>query len=167
MGFFLKNIEVSNMSKEKKTNPVEREKVNLETIKPVAIRSIDMAFARINEINYRVEELAEEIKSSQKEYVGAVTLNLYDCGKDCLGCPHPKWRFWFARKVHPKSTETILLSTQVKYPLKRLLKKGPHAENYEATRLLVKEAVDLFKERTEILQTISNMNRKFYHLGKG
>jgi len=127
-----------------------------------AKNSLDTIFERVEEINIRLRELTGEIKKSQPNHVaGAVTLHLYDCGKGCLGCPHPKWLSWFLReKPGTETKETIFLTNAVKNPLRRLKRTGFFSETYPVTRLLVEEALALVDERTRLIEAVSRLNRK-------
>lgn len=127
-----------------------------------AKNSLDYIFSRIDTINARLKELANEIKKSQPNNVaGAVTLHLYDCGKGCLGCPHPKWLSWFLRKKPgTESNETFFLSSAVKNPLRRLKRTGFFEESYPKTRLLVEEALAILDERARLVETVSRLNRR-------
>ncbi len=82
--------------------PSNEHQIIYEKIGPV---SLD----RITEINFRLDLISELIKLNQPRKPGAITLHLYGCGKDCLGCPHPKWLVWHSVE---KGEEPVFLDIQ-------------------------------------------------------
>lgn len=125
-----------------------------------ATESLDYSFDRIKSINMRLMALTTEIKESQPKTGGAITLHLYDCGKECMGCPHPTWLHWFLRKKNPGNTETIMLSTKIDNPMRRLKRTGEFVNTFEKTRLLVQEALNIIEERSNLVEAISRLNRR-------
>lgn len=121
------------------------------------------ALDRIDEINVRLKELKELIKTNQPRRPGAITLHLYDCGKDCLGCPHPRWLEWYSNK---KLEDSPFLSYKVNNPLRRLKRTGEFEENAEKVKGYVQEVINLTKERSEIINMLSNLNKKLSAMGK-
>ncbi|BBN60275.1 hypothetical protein [Hydrogenovibrio marinus] len=121
------------------------------------------ALDRITEINLRLESLSELIKKSQPKKPGAITLHLYSCGKDCLGCPHPSWLVWYSTK---KGDDSVFLSYKTKTPLRKVKRSGDFKESSEKTKRLIKEAIELLQERSEIINMVSNLNKKLSAMGK-
>lgn len=121
------------------------------------------ALHRISEINDRLEDLTDLIKKSQPKKPGAITLHLYGCGKDCLGCPHPKWLVWYSSK---KGDSAAFLSYKTKNPLRKLKRSGEFAETVDETKKHIQEVMSLLNERSEIANNLSNLNKKLLSVTK-
>mgnify|MGYP001626213097 CR=1 FL=1 len=114
----------------------------------VAGRTAQIEF---NAIMVRLESLAEQIKRTQDKRSGDLTLSFYYCGKNCIGCPHPRWELW-SRKVNRKTQEWFLASQLSKAPRKTGAYRKP------SLRPLIDEAMNLINERKSLISSCSRFN---------
>lgn len=123
-----------------------------------AINICQNALKNLAGINKRLEQISNNLLECQKKSPGAITLSFYGCGNNCLGCNHPRWRIW---KNKGKDKSTFMAFDIVKSPLLHLrrAKKGRLSE-YEETYRLVKEAVELIQNRSELIKAISTLKTK-------
>ena len=113
--------------------------------------------SRLNEMNYRMVELHDAIRASQRTASGSVCLELYACGRGCNGCPHPRWVQYNWTKPEDGSAGTMMginLDAQQREPVLALART---AENYQETVKLVREAKALLLERGKILNAIRTL----------
>lgn len=112
---------------------------------------------RVKQINTRLKVISDELKAFQPKSPGAITLHHYDCGKNCSGCPHPRWKQWY---LNTNNITRKFLSATIKSPLKRVKTSGKFSENSNKVKQLIKEAETLIKEKKIIIKSIRDFERK-------
>lgn len=110
----------------------------------------------LHQVNTRLIELHGEIKASQPNANGAVCLELYPCGSDCTGCPHPRWvkYRWANSPGRPARLIGSNLGAQKKDPV---LSLGRLTPGYTETTALFREAKALIAERAELLEIVRKL----------
>jgi len=124
------------------------------------------AVKRLRDIDARLFEIRDELKATQPKRNGAIILELKPCGKDCMGCPHIRWKQYKdpskegvkpgQRNPHRKESWNGYV---IENPLKRIHKTGPFEAVYEKSRALMKEAEKLVEERSRLIGHFSNISR--------
>lgn len=117
-------------------------------------------------LNSELLRLTTVLQESQPKRVGAITLQLYDCGKKCNGCPHPKWKKWVANKPvilrhgdHFPEDISQLRARWKAIPIanpRRVLRAKQYAE---ATRETVEKMLILIEQRRDVLETLQKLQR--------
>lgn len=127
---------------------------------------LDGVHARFMEINLRLLEIATELRAAQPKYEEAVkqqsagvALELYSCGHQCLGCPHPRWMKykWFEVPLtlaNPKHKFKAIGHAMESDPVLSISHK---AANRELLLALVREAKALIAERSKMLAVVSKL----------
>lgn len=118
---------------------------------------------RIERINARLIEISGELRESQPSSPGSVTLDHVECGRSCLGCPHPRWNLWFERRTGEKN---YFLARRVTDPKRRLRKSGKFRIGHLKTKALVDEAVGLIAEREVLMRAVGNLSRTISMMSK-
>jgi len=113
---------------------------------------VDAAISRLNEINERLETIADELNKLQAWAPGKVSLYLYHCGRSCSACPHVRWRQW--RLVRRK-----MCAFDIQHPLKNLHSSKPFRQHASESKSLVVEAQNIEAERRSLTKYISNLAR--------
>lgn len=132
----------------------------------VLIENAHFCFTRYNK---RLLEIHHELRNKQLKYEMALVLNrsgialeLYNCGKDCLGCPHVRW-------IRYHWTEVALTKANPEHKFRavgHLLKSNPvlsiprGAKNRQELVSLVHEGQEICQERAKLLRLFSQL-RKF------
>jgi len=106
-------------------------------------------------LNARLFELARQIKKSQPKRHGAVLLQLNNCGRGCIGCPHPRWQRWVNRNVENRLKATSWFAVSLKSPLAATRK----LEYSEETRDLIREAIEEIKKKTALVRALNTVNQ--------
>ncbi len=108
-----------------------------------ATRAIDI-------INRELESSRQKLRDLQPIKHGSVQLELHNCGKDCKGCPHPRWKVW---KWSKRSVnKPVWVSHLIKHPAKRLKKTGDFEAVYGDSLNVIRYATSLIKIRKELLE---------------
>ncbi len=131
-----------------------------------------LANARLAQLNRHLLDLSKRIADLQPKKPGAVTLELSRCGpKLCFGCPHPKWRIWFAPQGHALKEKRQLLasasdSAGVAYTSgmirKRLKRTGDFEPVYQTMLALIAQVEHLVEDR----KAIYSVNLSSWHQRK-
>jgi hypothetical protein len=114
----------------------------------------DKTLKRIEEINESLKASEKAIKDFQPVSTGSITLHLYGCGKDCLGCPHVRWYRWFYNRK-----AKAFQSHSIKNPLRRLKRTGEFEENYDFVKTVIVEVTKLVEERKKLISGLTNLGR--------
>lgn len=115
-------------------------------------------------------EIQAEIKAAQAKTSGAVCLELYGCGDNCLGCPHPRWVQYYWSPDRPGRDgilKCINLDKADKDPARLIPRKGKNADELRA---LIAEAKEIIEERAALiaaLRTLRPYARRNDALAKG
>ena len=136
-----------------------REKIMQKHYKKEMIKSVEAGADYIETANKRLVEISELLKDLQPKAPGSVLLSLYNCGKDCNGCPHPIWHKWFIKKSAAMGGKVSFLRTKIENPLNRVATGGKFAENLAEVKELIREAESLIKKRHQILNSSANFMR--------
>jgi hypothetical protein len=116
-----------------------------------AQRITDIAHT-LNEIDRELEEISQTLREIQPKRPGALTLSFYDCGDDCIGCPHPRWLQWSKPNTPDKERhESTLAGHPVRYPAMRVKRTGDFMAHAPAVRRLVARANRLSAARAKII----------------
>lgn len=126
---------------------------------------MDGAHARLFGFNQRLLEIHHELRECQLKYELAVELDhasialeLYNCGKGCLGCPHPRWL-----RYHWTEVQLTLENPEHKFkavgrPINSPVQAIPRkAKNRTLLLSLVREAQHIIKERAKLLKLFSKL----------
>lgn len=105
--------------------------------------------------NARLSELAGQIRSSQPKSHGAVLLQLSNCGRGCMGCPHPRWQKWVNRKVENPMLPASWFAVNVKSPMAATRK----LEYTQETRDLIQQGVDLLGKKRALVKALNSVNQ--------
>ncbi|GEM_PF-5537528 len=133
----------------------------------------ERALALANAIAYldqRLKRRGAEIRKFQPKASGAVLLESYDCGKNCLGCAHYRWGLWIAHPGRWPGGRTAFLCHRVRYPLRHLPRPGrrrtsPAAADEEAPgrvillQVLISETQSLIRTRTSLVRALDRLRR--------
>lgn len=148
-----------------------------------------VAAHRLDWLTQELISISQLLLQNQKKGHGTVAMELHQCGRDCLGCPHPRWVQYVWPHTHQqvaaakaaRATENEALPDHVKNrtPLRfsqtgdaRMLtinlgtkkldpaQKLPKTENRAYLLALVAEAKAVIKERAELVAMFSVL-RKF------
>lgn len=121
------------------------------------------AYTYLQELNQRLIVISRALFEHQPQYEKAIklgrpsiALELYLCGKQCLGCAHPRWiRYeWYARKPTLNNPHEFA-------PYGRTLQSDPvlsvskSARNREQLLALVREAKALIATRKKLISRFS------------
>jgi hypothetical protein len=108
-------------------------------------------------LNRKLMWIADELKRIQPKAPGSVLLDLRDCGRGCMGCPHPRWIKWFAPKP---GLEFKLLGARVPGdPSLALARSGKFEEHYREALNLVAEAKRLLALKSRLIAAMSQANK--------
>ena len=131
-----------------------------------------LADARLCQLNRHLLELSRRIAELQPKKPGAVTLELSRCGpKLCFGCPHHKWRIWFAPQGHALKEKRQLLASAsdnagISYTSgmirKRLKRTGDFEPVYPTTLALISQVEHIIEDR----KAIYSINMHSWHQRK-
>jgi len=116
------------------------------------------ALDRLNQLNASLLLLRGDIKASQAVASGSICLELYACGKTCVGCPHPRWvRYVWTRQSAPGEKRHLMcinLSKLGKDPAKSLLR---NAVGYSKTLDLIADAKAVLIERSALVKLFRSL----------
>ena len=128
-------------------------------------RIFDGAHAHLFRANERLLGIHLELRECQLKYALAVekdrasiALELYNCGRGCIGCPHPRWV-----RYHWIEVPLTLANPDYRYraagrPVAHPVQSIPRkARNYEQIAGLVRDAQNVIKERAKLLRLISKL----------
>lgn len=117
---------------------------------------VTRALDQLHTLNTELLELQEKIRAAQPVANGAVCLELYPCGRGCLGCPHPRWMryYWTASDANPGVMIGTNLSAKNKDPVLALSRKEAH---FAATAALIRRAKSILDERSTLLAAFSRL----------
>lgn len=117
---------------------------------------VTRALDQLHALNTELLDLQEKIRAAQPVANGSVCLELYPCGRGCLGCPHPRWMryYWTAGDKNPGVMVGTNLSAKDKDPVLALSRKEPH---YAATAALVRKAKAILDERSTLLAAFGRL----------
>lgn len=106
----------------------------------------------------RLLQIAEQLRELQPTRNGSLVLDFYACGKNCLGCSHPRWIQWSTPRFPVGNTGWVghRLKAQDD-PSRRIRRTGLFKEHYEARRNLVKDAKVIIADRGELIQRASRL----------
>ncbi len=106
----------------------------------------------LDEIDRELGRIGQTLREIQPKRPGALTLSFYDCGDDCLGCPHPRWLQW--RKTRTPDLDrrrSTLAGHPVRYPAMRVKRTGDFTEHAPAVRSTIARANRLCTARIKII----------------
>lgn len=147
-----------------------------------------VAAHRLDWLTQRLIELSGLLLANQPKAHGTVALELHQCGRDCLGCPHPRWVQYTwpqtpqqvaaakeARDAenadvpaHAKNTTPLrfkqtgdarMLTVNLSTKKQDPAQKLLKTENRPYLLGLVAEVKAVIKERAELIETFSGMRR--------
>lgn len=131
-----------------------------------------LADAKLCQLNRQLLELAKRISEVQPKKPGAVTLELSRCGpKICFGCPHPKWRIWFAPQGQALKDKRQLLASAMDSAgqtytsgmiRKRLKRTGDFESTYQKMLALIGQVEHVIEDR----KSIYSINMHSWHQRK-
>lgn len=135
-----------------------------------AAQSLEHLFESVHErfygINQRLLEIHNELRAAQPKYEDAVdqeragvALDLYSCGQQCLGCPHPRWMKykWFEvprTLANPKHKFKAIGHELESDPVLSISRK---AANRELLLAMVREAKALIAERADLIAVVTKL----------
>lgn len=115
------------------------------------------AVTRIHEINTRLTEIAQVLRDIQLKRDGVILLELYDCSRNCLGCPHPRWIQW---KWHKNKIRNNWIGHRISGdPIPKLKRSDSFADTYAERLQLSREVKSLIAERSSIIKRLSDLDR--------
>lgn len=106
-------------------------------------------------LNRKLIWVQARLRQVQPKSPGSLLLDLQDCGRGCMGCPHPRWLKWFA----PSGTNELkLLGARIKGdPSLSLSRSGKFLPVYQESLALVAEAKRLLKQRTSLVSALRSL----------
>lgn len=117
-------------------------------------------------LNSELVRQSSLLRESQPKRVGALTLQLYECGKKCNGCPHPKWKKWVANRPvirrHGDNFPTDISQQRARWKAipvaspRRVLRSKEYSEE---TREIVERMLNLIEQRGQLLDAMQRMLR--------
>lgn len=99
--------------------------------------------------------LREQIRLAQPRTHGAVLLELVGCGKDCLGCPHPRWVKWVNRNKQSAKSAPTWFATRIQRPGTSARAKTIPQE----ARDLIADAQDVIRKRASLLDAVRRLGQ--------
>lgn len=112
------------------------------------------AAEQLHKIHNELFLVAERIKAVQPVSSGSICLELYGCGKKCMGCPHARWvRYrWNAKGV----LQAVNLTAAGSDPVLALSRNTPH---FKEAKALIREAKTILSRRARLLAAFSQLSR--------
>lgn len=106
-------------------------------------------------LNRKLLWIQAELRRVQPRIPGSVLLDLRDCGKGCMGCPHQRWLKWFAPAGN---NELKLLGSRISGdPALALGRSGRFKESYHESLGLVAEAKRLLQQKARLVDALRRL----------
>lgn len=118
---------------------------------------LDGVLTRIAYLNSQLVTLHDAIKSAQPVATGTVCLEMYPCGRGCLGCPHPRWvKYWWTDEGEnkPGKLRATNLDSLKKDPILALARGESY---YPQVASLIRETKSILEERAKLLASIKSL----------
>lgn len=151
------------------TRKKETGKNAIEEVKARHRDALNAVYVSLVKINRRLVELQKLIEDAQHKKHGSLTLSLCECGRKCLGCPHPTWLKWIdktqIKRRAPQSggyKETnprkLFFAVKTKEPA-RIIAQSRAVKDHTAA-MFVAEAKTLIESRKKIVDRLSLVLRE-------
>ncbi|MHB1666172.1 MAG: hypothetical protein ACYCUK_01940 [Thiomonas sp.] len=111
---------------------------------------------RLQEIEDTLRELRQLLREDQPKKDGVVLLELADCGKKCLGCPHVRWKQW---RWHPRNKRHPWQAHPVPFPLRKLRRTGIFAASFPLASSRIRQVLELSAERERLVRRLHDLRR--------
>lgn len=115
---------------------------------------LDAALDALHAYNQDLLQLRDQLATCQPKGEGWVALELWECGRGCLGCPHPRWvkHILITDKKGESRPVCINLSAEKRDPVLAVPRKAKYYT--EAVRYIrtIKEVLD---RRSKLLKAVS------------
>lgn len=111
----------------------------------------------LDQINRRLEELRVLFEDAQHKQHGAVTFSLSDCGRGCLGCPHPYWYRWVSRPSRKVLGERDFFAVKIQYPA-RVIAQSRAVKDHRAA-VYMREIEHLVARRSRMAKNARQLLR--------